>query len=85
MMKSKMFTVGQKVRIKENAFPDSSDECDILARGKTGIIVTDLEQAVGGGWNGCYEIELDEPINKDDINIYPIESTEIEPNETPNP
>jgi len=61
-----MFKAGQKVRIKENAFPDPRDEYDVLARGKTGVIMYDLEQVLSPVWKDCYEVELDEPIGSGD-------------------
>lgn len=51
------FTVGQRVRILETAFPGSPDERDIKARGQEGAIVNDLEQELGKGWRGCYLVE----------------------------
>lgn len=74
-----MFNVGQKVKILDDAFSGSPDERDIWARGKTGTIICDLSQAIGSGWDDFYEVELDQPFSEDDINVYPVLASEIEP------
>ena len=52
-----MFKVGDRVRILENAFPDSDDPEDAKARGKVGTIVWDMGD---GLWHVEVE-ELDDP------------------------
>lgn len=74
-----MFEVGNKVRIKDSAFLDSSDRYDQLARGRSGVIVTDFgPMKEDDCWIGCYEVELDEPIDDIDTGIYPVVDSEIE-------
>ena len=73
-----MFKVGQIVKIKDTAFPGSPEERDKEVRGKKAEIITDLEQQLGIGWKGCFEVQIDHPITTDDDGIYQVMDTEIE-------
>ena len=55
------FKIGDKVRVKENAFSDSDDMSDIELRGKTGIIAWRFgdDSTYDPSWSGCYEVEID--------------------------
>lgn len=76
-----MYTVGQPIRIKDNAFPGSPDERDVWARGKLArveAIPEDL-QLLDEGSEHCYDVSLVDPFSGDDLNIYLVLDTEIEP------
>lgn len=53
-----MLKLGSKIRIKENAYGDSTELRDKQARGKAGEIIADLTEQ-GEGWEGCWVVKLD--------------------------
>lgn len=55
-----MLQVGSKVRVKENAYKDSTDLRDQQARGKVGTIIASLEAEWGEDWKDCWAVELDD-------------------------
>lgn len=59
--------IGQRVRISENAFPDSDDLDDIEARGKEATVFASVSD------DGCWLVETDE------YDLLPVLDTELEP------
>lgn len=55
---SEKFQVGQRVRIKESAFGESTEPADVFTRGKVGQLVTDLGKDLGTDFEGCWEISM---------------------------
>ena len=58
------FKLGDRVRIKENAFDGSNDPRDIAIRGKEGSVayVFSEDAALGPSWDDCYEIEIEDEL-----------------------
>ncbi len=54
-----MFTVEQRVRIKENAFAASDEPNDWKLRGQFGKIVEDQSKTYGPGWQDCWTVITD--------------------------
>lgn len=64
-----MFKVGDRVKVKQNAFPDSDDPEDTKVRGKIGTIAWDMGE---GLWHVEMESEeFDDP-------YFPLLESEIE-------
>ena len=64
-----MFKVGDRVRIKEDAFPGSFDPYDVAARGQVGTITANWNDELGEDW----EVEIEELGD-----IFPVAESEIE-------
>ena len=77
--------VGSIVRVKENVFEGSDDPADFEARGKIGEIVMSLEQQLGEGWNGCWEVCLEETGDIFNLTTEEIEIIEAAPNKSLQP
>lgn len=41
-----MFEAGQRVRVKETAFPGSTEAVDVKARGQVGVLVEELDDGL---------------------------------------
>lgn len=61
------YSIGQRVRITDDAFPDSDEPADIAARGKEATVFASVSD------DGCWLVETDE------YDLLPVLAEEIEP------
>ncbi len=61
------YLIGQRVRISDDAFPDSDDPRDQLARGQVATVFAVISD------DGCLLVETDE------YDLMPVLNTELEP------
>ena len=61
------YSIGQRVRITDDAFPDSDEPADIAARGKEATVFASVSD------DGCWLVETDE------YDLLPVLDTELEP------
>ena len=71
-----MFELGQKVRVRDNAYKNSDDPTDFEIRGQIVTIGYSLEKALGEGWRDQWECFDDAG------DCYHLTSDEIEPGVT---